>query len=112
MQFLYVAVILVPLLLAALISFNNPKRRSTKIARAFYLTVIFIFTYVPIVVLIIFSFNSARSTGVWEGFSLKWYKALFEDSQLIFHLVTQAKHSQLDIVTLMREHFHVSEVAI
>lgn len=38
--------------------------------------------------------------------------APFEDSQLIFHLVTQAKHSQLDIVTLMREHFHVSEVAI
>ncbi len=88
MQFLYAAVILVPLLLAALISFNNPKRRSTKIARAFYLTVIFIFTYVPIVVLIIFSFNSARSTGVWEGFSLKWYKALFEDSQLMSALYT------------------------
>ena len=88
MQFLYAAIVLVPLLLAALISFNNPKRKSTKIARAFYLAVIFIFTYVPIVVLIIFSFNSARSTGVWEGFSLKWYKALFEDSQLMSALYT------------------------
>ena len=88
MQFLYVAIVLLPLLVAALISFNDPKRRSTKISRAFYLAVVFIFTYVPIVVLIIFSFNSARSTGVWEGFSLKWYKELFNDSQLMSALYT------------------------
>lgn len=88
MQFLYAAAVLVPLLVAAIISFNNPKRRSTKVARAFYLAAIFVFTYIPIVVLIIFSFNSARSTGVWEGFSLKWYKALFSDSQLMSALYT------------------------
>lgn len=85
---IYLLVIAVPLLIAAIISFNNPKRKSTKIAKIFYLSVVFIFTYLPIVVLIVFSFNSARSTGVWEGFSLKWYKELFNDSQLMSALYT------------------------
>ena len=34
---------------------------------------IFIFLYAPITVMIVFSFNSSRSTYVFEHFSLKWY---------------------------------------
>ena len=83
MQWVYLAVIVVPLIVAMVISFNNPKRKSTKVASVVYLTLIFIFTYLPIVVLIVFSFNSSRSTGVWEGFSLKWYKALLEDERIL-----------------------------
>jgi spermidine/putrescine transport system permease protein len=52
-----------------------------------YLVLIFIFLYAPIAVLIVFSFNSARSTMVWDGFSLKWYKELFSDRQIIRALV-------------------------
>jgi spermidine/putrescine transport system permease protein len=38
------------------------------------------YLYVPIVILVFFSFNSARSATVWEGFSLNWYmKALAND---------------------------------
>lgn len=40
----------------------------------------FIFLYAPIAVMIFFSFNSSRSTYVFEGFSLKWYGELFNSS--------------------------------
>ena len=40
----------------------------------------FIFLYAPIAVMIFFSFNSSRSTYVFEGFSVKWYGELFNSS--------------------------------
>jgi spermidine/putrescine transport system permease protein len=39
---------------------------------------VLIFLYLPIVVLVINSFNESRFGGVWSGFSLKWYESLFE----------------------------------
>ncbi len=48
-----------------------------KYAGRIYLTVIFGILYIPIITLIFFSFNSANSTAVFEGFSLRWYKELF-----------------------------------
>ena len=38
------------------------------------------FMYVPIAVLIVFSFNESKSRNVWAGFSLDWYVELFQDS--------------------------------
>lgn len=43
-----------------------------------YTFLVFLFLYAPIIVLIIFSFNSSSSTIVMSGFSLKWYQSLFE----------------------------------
>jgi len=50
-----------------------------------YSTIIFIFLYAPIFVLIIFSFNNSTtmSRSVWEGFSLKWYTKLFQDNMIL-----------------------------
>ena len=48
-----------------------------------YTTLIFIFLYAPIFVLIFFSFNEANSTAVFSGFSLKWYEELFRDTDTI-----------------------------
>ena len=41
------------------------------------------FLYVPIIVLIIFSFNSAKSGAVWQGFSLTWYEKMFSNARII-----------------------------
>jgi len=84
----YLAVIAVPVLIALVLVFGNPDKQRTKISRIFFLTAIFVFTYLPIAVLIIFSFNEGRSTGVWEGFSLKWYKELFADERIIRSVIT------------------------
>jgi spermidine/putrescine transport system permease protein len=43
----------------------------------------FAFLYVPIVVLIVFSFNSARSGATWQGFTLSWYERMFNNSRII-----------------------------
>lgn len=45
-----------------------------------YTVLVFLFLYAPIVVLILFSFNSGKSTAVFEGFSLYWYKELLNDA--------------------------------
>lgn len=50
-----------------------------KFFKRFYLAIILIFMYLPIGALIVFSFNESKNMGAWTGFSLHWYKALFED---------------------------------
>ncbi len=47
-----------------------------------YMTVVYLLLYVPIAVLILFSFNSGDSTSVFEGLSFRWYGALFEKPEL------------------------------
>jgi len=39
--------------------------------------------YLPIIILVIFSFNESQSQSAWGGFSLKWYVAAFNNSQVI-----------------------------
>lgn len=43
----------------------------------------FAFLYVPILSMIVFSFNSARLATVWGGFSTKWYAKLWENDKVI-----------------------------
>ncbi len=56
--------------------------------KKFYLALIFIFLYAPIVVLMIFSFNDSKSRAVWAGFTFKWYISLFENEQIMNALYT------------------------
>lgn len=48
-----------------------------------YNTLIFLFLYAPIFVLIVFSFNDSKSRVVWNGFSLRWYEELFQDTEIL-----------------------------
>lgn len=41
------------------------------------------FLYVPIFILMVFSFNESRLVTVWAGFSTKWYGELFRDQQML-----------------------------
>ncbi len=45
-----------------------------------YLIICFVLLYAPIAILIFFSFNSLESTGVFGGFSLKWYEAVLNNA--------------------------------
>lgn len=53
-----------------------------KVSSKIYFGIIFAFLYLPIIYLIAYSFNDGK-TSVWKGFTLKWYEALFQDSQII-----------------------------
>ena len=48
-----------------------------------YIGLILVFLYAPIMVLIALSFNDSRSRVVWNGFTLKWYRTLFENTAIM-----------------------------
>lgn len=51
--------------------------------RKFYLGLMLLFLYLPIFVLIVFSFNDTKLRGVWAGFTTHWYVDLFSDPVII-----------------------------
>ena len=57
-----------------------------KFLQNFYLVVIFIFLYAPILVLMLFSFNDSKSRILWNGFTTRWYIELFQDADLLHSL--------------------------
>ncbi len=56
--------------------------------KKFYLFLIFVFLYAPVVVLMIFSFNESKSRATWTGFTFKWYGHLFQDENIMNALYT------------------------
>lgn len=56
--------------------------KNKHIASKIYISLVMLFLYLPIFVLIIFSFNEGKTT-VWKGFSFKWYEELFRDDNII-----------------------------
>jgi len=53
-------------------------RSNSKLANI-YLGFMLLVMYLPIVIVIVYSFNSSRISSVWGGFSLKWYEELLRD---------------------------------
>ncbi|WP_170329542.1 ABC transporter permease [Ruegeria arenilitoris] len=47
------------------------------------LTLGFAFLYIPMIILIIFSFNESKLVTVWAGFSVKWYGELLQNEQIL-----------------------------
>jgi len=48
-----------------------------------WLAVIFLFLYLPLLFMVVFSFNSTRQDAVFTGFSLRWYEALGRDTKIV-----------------------------
>ncbi len=48
-----------------------------------YALLVYMFLFAPIVVLIVFSFNTSRLNFQWEGFTLDWYPTLFANRRLL-----------------------------
>lgn len=49
----------------------------------FYIIIIFIFLYAPIVTLMVLSFNNSKTRAKWGGFTLTWYSSLFENQSIM-----------------------------
>jgi spermidine/putrescine transport system permease protein len=58
----------------------------TGVFKRCYIFLMFVFLYAPIVVLALYSFNNSRSRGSWDGFTFKWYLAMFQDRQILTSL--------------------------
>jgi len=58
-------------------------RRGGKAALLGLVTAGFAFLYLPLVVLVLFSFNASKLVSVWGGWSTKWYLELFRNEQIL-----------------------------
>lgn len=59
-----------------------------KIFNRFYIGLILLFLYAPIIILIVLSFNKSKSRSKWGGFTLQWYQDLFRDEDIMSALST------------------------
>ncbi len=59
-----------------------------KFFERFYVGLIILFLYAPIIILILLSFNSSKSRAKWGGFTLRWYKELFKNESIMNALYT------------------------
>jgi putrescine transport system permease protein len=56
-----------------------------------WLGVGFLFLYLPILSLVVFSFNESKMASIWTGFSLRWYDAIFHDDEIINAVIVSLK---------------------
>lgn len=54
-----------------------------KFIKRFYLLLIFILLYAPIITLVVLSFNNSKTRSKWGGFTTKWYHSLFQNDQIL-----------------------------
>jgi len=62
-----------------------------KLPAALYISAVLLFFYLPIFVLIVYSFNNAQYSLIWHGASTRWYKELLADRDLwiaVYHSLT------------------------
>lgn len=55
-------------------------KKKKKIFSSIYLTVVLIALYLPILMVVLYSFNAGRSPSSWQGFSTVWYERLFQNA--------------------------------
>ena len=58
-------------------------KKKTSVGSKIILTLTMLFFYLPILYIIIFSFNDSRSLTKFSGFSLRWYEKMFADSTMM-----------------------------
>lgn len=58
-------------------------RKKSPVLKRIYVILLFSFLYLPIAVMIIFSFNESKSRSIFTGFTLDWYKMLFRDKAVL-----------------------------
>ena len=54
-----------------------------KILKNLFVVLVFIFLYLPIIILVVYSFNSSEMNIIFENFTFDWYKTLFQNTNLI-----------------------------
>lgn len=64
---------------------------SNKVFAKGWMFAVYLFLYLPIITLVVFSFNDSKLVTVWSHASFRWYEALFKDSDLIAAVLLSLK---------------------
>ena len=76
------------------------RRQKRKAAgRAAYMALVLTFLYLPLMMVVLFSFNPSKNAGVMTGFTLEWYKQLFSDAEIAATLRNSLRLAALSIGT-------------
>lgn len=59
------------------------KKSTLKNFSTIYSFLIYLFLYIPIFILVLFSFNDSKLNATWTGFTLKWYKSLLGNNGIL-----------------------------
>ncbi|MFA6535398.1 MAG: ABC transporter permease [Candidatus Babeliales bacterium] len=62
---------------------KDGKNRFSRMIQPVFVGMIYLFLYLPIIVMVLFSFNKSRISVRWEGFSLYWYQKLFQTPEIL-----------------------------
>ena len=57
--------------------------KKQKMFTSLFVGLCLLFQYLPILVMVFFSFNSAKSLSSFKGFSLYWYQELFQNNEIM-----------------------------
>lgn len=63
-------------------------KKVSGVAGKIYLALICLLLYMPILTLVVLSFNATKTRGRFAGFSLRWYRSLFQDQSILHALFT------------------------
>ncbi|WP_088187824.1 ABC transporter permease [Desulfosporosinus sp. FKA] len=69
---------------------NSSNKQLTKLLSAVFVTLIYIFLYLPIAIIVFFSFNSSKLNIVFQGFTLQWYGVMLQNTDLMSALENTA----------------------
>ena len=61
----------------------SARRRSTPVWLTLAAGAAFAFLYLPLIVVVAYSFNDSRLNAEWVGFTLNWYRVLFDDAEML-----------------------------
>ena len=59
------------------------KKFFIKFINPIFMCTTYLFLYLPTIVLAVFSFNNSKVPSRWTGFSIKWYKALLYNQEIL-----------------------------
>ena len=62
---------------------NNTRAAGRRVSLSIYPIIMTALTYLPIIVVVVYSFNASKLTSQWGGFSLKWYDELSRDRDML-----------------------------
>ena len=67
---------------------EKSRKRLRKFVSDFYMVLILIFLYAPILTMMVLSFNQSKSRSHWGGFTLDWYAQMFDSRSIMSALST------------------------
>lgn len=78
---------------------RRPKRsgRLATPMRIVYMTLVLIFLYLPILIVVLYSFNPSKNSGIMTGFTLDWYRQLFQNRDIANALVNSLKLAAISV---------------